>query len=157
MWPWGSCSQLEPPWTPAKEGWYLIPKPPCIKMKLRLLWPSRRQRPTAAAIRETEATGGDHTHTLQQSLGESMQDLEHEAIEMEEWDHQSFLEACCPKAHGVLMYPLQLLIGNMSLATLLATTPNWPLQLGNLQPQLPSDHVRDTHTSNRDQMMTPFI
>ena len=84
----------------------------------------------AAMIREAEAASVDHIHTLQQSLGESMQDLEYEAIEKEEWDCQSFLEACtaalqaCPlKAHGVLMYPLQLLTWNMSLSTLLMTTP----------------------------------
>ena len=40
----------------------------------------------AATIREAEATSVDHACTLQQSLGESMQDLEHEAIEKEEWD-----------------------------------------------------------------------
>ena len=66
----------------------------------------------AAAIREAEAASVDHTHTLQQSLGESMQDLEHDTIEKEEWDCQSFLQACrvalqaCPsKAHRLLMYP----------------------------------------------------
>ena len=59
-----------------------------------------------------------------------MQDLECEAIEKEGQDCQSFLEACgvalqaCPpEAHGVLMYPLQLVTGNMSLADLLSTTP----------------------------------
>ena len=78
-----------------------------------------------ATIREAEAASADHAHTSQQSLGESVQDLEHEAIEKEGWDHQSSLEACgaalqaCPpKACGVLMYPLQLLTENMSLATL---------------------------------------
>ena len=84
-----------------------------------------------ATIRVAEAASVDHAHTLQQSLGESMQDLEHVAIEKEEWDCHSFLEACrvtlqaCPpKAHRVLVYPLQLLTGNTSLATLWATTPN---------------------------------
>ena len=47
-----------------------------------------------ATIREAEATSAGHTHTLQQSLGGSMQDLECEAIEKEEQDCQSFLEAC---------------------------------------------------------------
>ena len=88
----------------------------------------------AVAIRWAETACADHANTLQQSLGESMQDLEQKAIEKEGWDHQSFLEACraalqaCPpEAHGVLMYPLQLLTGNMSLATLLVTTPDQPL------------------------------
>ena len=47
MWPWGSCSQLRLLWTPAKEGWYLILKLPCIKMRPRLPRPPKRQRPTA--------------------------------------------------------------------------------------------------------------
>ena len=82
-------------------------------------------------IREAETACVGHTHILQQSHGESMQDLEHEAIDKEGWDCQSFLEACraalqaCPpEAHRVFMFPLQLVTGNMSLAALLATTPN---------------------------------
>ena len=111
----------------------------------------------AITIREAETTCVGHAHTLQQSLGESMLDLEHEAIEKEGQDHQSFLEACRvalqayhPRNHETLIYPLQLLTGNMSLATLLATTPNWPLQLGNPTPQCPSNCVRDTPTTNGD-------
>ena len=56
-----------------------------------------------------------------------MQHLEREAMEEEEGDCLSFLAVCgaalqvCPlETHGVLMCPLQLLMGNMSLATLLA-------------------------------------
>ena len=59
-----------------------------------------------------------------------MEGLEREAIEEEERDCQSFLIASgaalqvCPlEAHGVLVYPLQLLTGNMSLAALLAISP----------------------------------
>ena len=81
-------------------------------------------------IREVEAACLDHTQTIQQSHSGSMQCLEREAIEEEGRDHQSFLaacgvdlQACPPEAHGVLMYPLQLLMGNMSLATLLAIPP----------------------------------
>ena len=55
-----------------------------------------------------------------------MQTLEDEAIEEEKHAHQSFLQACgvalqaCPnKALGVLMYPIHLLTGNMSLTSLL--------------------------------------
>ena len=48
----------------------------------------------AVAIREVEITCAGHTCTLQQSLGESMQDLECKAIEKEGQDCQSFLEAC---------------------------------------------------------------
>ena len=118
----------------------------------------------AVTIRETETACVGHTCTLQQSLVESMQDLECEAIEKEGWDCQCFLQACraalqsCPpEAHGVLMYSLQLLTGNMSLTALLMTTPNQPLQLGNPPQNTPSNYVRDTHTSNGDQMMMLFV
>ena len=87
----------------------------------------------AVAIREAETASVDHAHKLQQSHRESMQNIEREAIEEEGWDHQSFLNACraalqvCPlEACGVLMFPLQLLTRNMSLATLLVTTPSQP-------------------------------
>ena len=43
---------------------------------------------------EGETACTDNAHTLQQSLDESMPDLECKAIEKEGWDHQSFLEAC---------------------------------------------------------------
>ena len=52
-------------------------------------------------------------------------------LEEEGCDCQAFMEACsatlqaCPlKAHGVLMYTLQLLTGNVPLAAMLATTPH---------------------------------
>ena len=61
-----------------------------------------------------------------------MQKLEHEALAEEGHNCQAFMEATgttlwdCPfKAHGVLMCPLQLLTGNVPLATMLATTLNW--------------------------------
>ena len=69
----------------------------------------------------------EHAHILQQSHSDSMQGLKREATEEEGRDNQSFLTACgvvlqvCPpEVHGVLMLPLQLLTGNMSLAALLA-------------------------------------
>ena len=74
----------------------------------------------------------------------------YEALGKEGQDCQSFLEACraalqaCPpEAHGVLMYPLQLLTENMSLASLLVTTPNWPLQLGT-HPTTPPPTMSET-------------
>ena len=73
-----------------------------------------------------------------------MQDIEREAIEEEGRDCQSFLiacgaalQACPPEAHGILMYTLQLLTGNMSLATLLAISPQPSTRMGNLILQLP--------------------
>ena len=81
----------------------------------------------AADIREAESLCADHAHTIWQSHSNNMQHLEREAIEEEGKDCQSFLatcridlKVCPPEAHGVLMCPLQLLMGNMSLATLLA-------------------------------------
>ena len=115
----------------------------------------------AVTIREAETDCTHHAHTLQQSLGESMQDLECKAIEEEGLDCQSFLEACraalqgCPtKACGVLLYHLQLLTGNMPLAILLVTSHyNWETYPNNSL----SDHVRDTHTFNGDQTMMPLV
>ena len=69
----------------------------------------------AAVIKETEAHHAIHACALEQSHKESMLELECEATAEEEHDCQAFMKACrtilaCPpKAHGVLMYPLQLL------------------------------------------------
>ena len=98
-----------------------------------------------AAIREAEAACTEHAHILQQSHGECMQEMEREAIEEEGRDHQSFLTSCgealwvCPpKAHGVLMYPLQLLMRNMSLAALLAISPQSSTATGEPALKLPA-------------------
>ena len=73
-----------------------------------------------------------------------MQEIEREAIEEEGRDCQSFLNACrvvlwvCPpEAHEVLMYTLQLLMGNMSLTTLLAISPQSSTAIGELTPETP--------------------
>ena len=86
--------------------------------------------PCGAALREAESCCMDPAHIIQQSHSDNMQHLEREAIEEEEKDHQSFLSACgmalqvCPlKAQEVLICHLQMLMGNMSLATLLAIPP----------------------------------
>ena len=96
-----------------------------------------------AAIREAGNTCVGHAHTSQRSLSKSKQDLECEAMEKERWDHQSFLEAygvalqaCPPKAHRLLIHPLQLLARNMPLTTLLVTTPQLDSTIGKLTPQL---------------------
>ena len=113
------------------------------------------------AIREAEASCADHILTLQLSHEESMPDMECEAIEKEGQDCQSFLEscravlqACPPEANGGLMYPLQLLIGNMSLPAVLVDTGhcNW-----RTYPCSSSDHVRDTCTPNGYQMIAMLI
>ena len=123
---------------------------------------------SAAAIREAETACADHAHTLEQSHRESMQDIVCEAIEKEGWDHQSFLDvcgvalqACPPEAHEVLMYPLQLLTGNMSLAALLVTTPQPATAIGKPVPTTPPLTMSETpappmatkqwhHSSNRE-------
>ena len=82
------------------------------------------------ANREEKARCADHACSIQQLHSDSMQCLKREALKEEGKDCQSFLatcgaalQACPPEDHGVLMYPLQLLTGNMSLATLLAIYP----------------------------------
>ena len=73
-----------------------------------------------------------------------MQKMEREAIEEEGMDCQSFLTVCRvalpvfpPEACGLLMYPLQLLMGNMSLATLLAISPQSSTATGEPAPETP--------------------
>ena len=84
----------------------------------------------ARTIREAETTSTEHPHTLQDTHRDSMEGLERETIEEEEQNHQSFLTICRvalqiypQEPKGVLMYPLQLLMENMFLATLLTTAP----------------------------------
>ena len=87
----------------------------------------------AADIREVKSHCVGHACTIQQSHSDNMQCLERVAIEEEGKDCQSFLatyrmalQACPPEAQGVLMCPLQMLMGNMSLVTLLAILPWMP-------------------------------
>ena len=87
----------------------------------------------AAMIKEAETHHATQAYTLEWSHEERIPKMECAALVEEGHDCQAFLEACsaalqaCPlKAHGVLMCPLQLLTGNVSLAAMLATTPNQP-------------------------------
>ena len=81
------------------------------------------------AVREAEAACVAHAFALQQVHGETMWALESDAIKEEGWGHQSFLQACgalqacLAESLGVLMYPIQLLTGNMSLTALLTAAP----------------------------------
>ena len=84
----------------------------------------------AANIRKAESHCAKHAGSIQQSYAESMQHLEMEAMEEKGRDCLSFLATCgltlCtypPETHWVLMSPLQILMRNMSLATLLAVPP----------------------------------
>ena len=92
-------------------------------------------------VKEVEAPCATQAQALEKSHKERMLKLEHEALAEEGHDCQTFMEACstalqvCPfEAHGVLMYPLQLLTSNMQLAAMLATTP----QLAPMGRELPS-------------------
>ena len=92
-------------------------------------------------IKEVEACHATEAYTLGQSHKESMLRLEHAGLEEEGHHCQAFMEACsaalwaCPiVVHGVLMYPLELLSGNVPLAIMLATT----LQLAKVGRELPS-------------------
>ena len=75
-------------------------------------------------VRKLESCCAEHACSIQQLHTEGMQHLEMEAIE-EEGRHCLYflatcgtaLQACPPETHGVLRGPLQLLMGNMSLAT----------------------------------------
>ena len=82
------------------------------------------------AIREVEVACMTHAFDLQRAHGETILALESKAIKEDGWAHQSFLwacgvalQACHMEALGVLMYPIQLLTGNMSLTSLLMATP----------------------------------
>ena len=107
----------------------------------------------ATAIQEVETTCADHAHTLQQAHKDSMEGLEREGIKEEKRDCQSFLTACGvalqvfpPRSPWVLMYPLQLLMGNMSFAALLAISPNCPPQCRNLPLQINAQpHQQSPH------------
>ena len=92
----------------------------------------------AKAIKEAEVC---HATTacapLQQAHGDSVLMLEHEAKVEEGWDCQAFVEAfgvshvhepVCPRHCGALLYPLQLLNGNVPLATILGMLATAKLQ-----------------------------
>ena len=110
-------------------------------MKPRLLRPSKRQTSDVLAvireaethyevtIKEAEASHATQAQALEKSHKENMLKLEHEALAEERCNHQAFMETCgtafwvCPlEAHGVLIYPLQLLAGSPSLAFLIEMT-----------------------------------
>ena len=82
-----------------------------------------------ATIKDVEDHHTGKVHDLQESHREGILKFKCEALEKEEHTHLSFLEACgaalrvCPiEAHGVLIYPLHLHMGNMSLASILTAT-----------------------------------
>ena len=82
------------------------------------------------AIREAESRGTSKACSIQQSHTKDIQHLEVEAIEEEGRDHLTFLTACntalrasLPKAHGIMVTPFHLLLGNAPTSTLLSIPP----------------------------------
>ena len=121
----------------AKGNKFLTSRQPFTKTKMWPLTPLGRLRTTAwwlsgrqnltvqQRLERLESYSVAQAHSIQQSHSEDMQHLKIDALEEEGRDHLSFLSACgvalqaCPQnAPGVLMYPLHLLTGNMSLDTL---------------------------------------
>ena len=144
MWPWSGCSWLRPPWTPIEETWCWMLTLSGMKIRPWLLRPSKQRFCHAAIVKEAEAHQAIHTCTSEKSYKESMLELEYEVVAEEGWDCWAFLEACgavlwvCPpKAHGELMYPLQLLTNNVPLATI-SRMPATILQLATAARELTS-------------------
>ena len=92
--------------------------------------------------------------------------LECEALAEEGCDHWAFMEACSTvlqawpiKAHGVLMYPLQLLTGNVPLAAMLATVgwepPSTTTPLTVSRMPTPQTRTKWQHCSSNQEAMMP--
>ena len=89
------------------------------------------------AMKEAEVHHTTTACALQQVYKDSVLTLEHKAEMEEGWDHQAFVEAfgaavkaCPPETCGALLYSLQLLTSNVSLAAILgmsATTQLWAI------------------------------
>ena len=84
----------------------------------------------STAIREVESQGASQAHLIQQSHAKNMQHLEAEAIDEERMDHLAFLAACgsahmasSPEAHGILVTPFHLSLGNAPMSALLSISP----------------------------------
>ena len=84
----------------------------------------------STVLREAESRGASKAHSIQQSHTKGIQCLEVEAIEEEGRDFLAFLTACSaalrmspPKAHGIMVTPYHLLLGNAPMSTLLSIPP----------------------------------
>ena len=81
----------------------------------------------STTISEAESRGASKAHSTQQSHAKDIWHLEVEAIEEEGKDCLAFLTACGtalwaspPKAHGIMVTPFHLLLGNPPMSTLLS-------------------------------------
>ena len=112
--------------------------------------------------REVEATCVAHVLDLQQAHREAIRALESEAIKEDGWVYQSFLWACraalwaCPaEALGILMYPIQLLTGNMFLTGLLIAAPQQTISPRDPIPS-PSHSTRPTMAAHSAGTKWPY-
>ena len=99
------------------------------------------------AMKQAEVCHTTAACALQQADRDSLLALECQTKVEERWDCQAFMEAfrvaiqaCLPKTQGTLLYPLQLLTGNVPLVTLLGMLATAQLQAvaENWHQQLPS-------------------
>ena len=81
----------------------------------------------STTIREAESRGASKAHSIQQSHARDIQHLEAEAIEEEGRDCLTFLATCStalraspPEAHGIMITPFHLPLGNAPTSTLLS-------------------------------------
>ena len=119
------------------------------------------------AVKEVEAQNATQAQALEQSHEESMLKLECEALAVEGQNCWAFVEACstalwvCPiEAHWVLMYPLQLLTGNVPLTTTPQLVPAGRELPSKASPTVsrmlaPSTGVKWQHCSSNQEAMTP--
>ena len=84
----------------------------------------------STAIREAESQGASQAHLIQQSHAKDIHRIEAEAIEEERMDHLTFLATCGAalrasplKAHGIMVTPFHLLLGNAPICALLSIPP----------------------------------
>ena len=87
----------------------------------------------STAIREAESQGASEAHSVQQLHAKDIYCLEAEAIEEERRDCLAFLatygtalRASPPEAHGIMVTPFHLLLGNALTSTLLSIPPGHP-------------------------------
>ena len=91
----------------------------------------------STAIREAESQGTSQAHSIQQSHAKDIQHLEAEAIEEKRRDCLTFLATCStalrtspPEAHGIMVIPFHLLLGNAPMSTLLSIPLGYPPSTG---------------------------
>ena len=84
----------------------------------------------SSAIGGAESLGASNVHSIQQSHAKDIHHLEVEANEEEGRDHLAFLTTCSAalranplEAHGIMVTPYHLLLGNAPISALLSIPP----------------------------------